>query len=122
MAYFYSTSTRGFYVDAIHGSNIPADAVSVTDDEYAALFSAQSAGFSIESDANGTPKAVALPITPASELRRREILLELEQIDLQSVRPLRAKVAGADTTEDERILSELEARASALRTELASLA
>lgn len=121
MAYFYSASTRGFYVDAIHGSGIPADAVAITDDEYAALFAAQSSGFSVEPDVNGKPKTVALPVTPASELRRREILRELEQIDLQSVRPLRAKLAGTATTEDERILTELEARASTLRAELTTL-
>ena len=121
MAYFYSASTRGFYVDAIHCTDIPADSVPLTDDEYVALFTAQSSGFSIEPGTDGRPKAVALPVTPASELRRRAILQELEQIDLQSVRPLRAKLAGTATAEDERILSELEARATSLRVELATL-
>jgi hypothetical protein len=37
------------------------------------------------------------------------------------VRPVRAKLAGTATAEDERILSELESRAAALRTELATL-
>lgn len=53
--------------------------------------------------------------------RRIEIQRELDAIDLQSVRPLRAKLAGTATAEDERILSELESRAAALRTELATL-
>ena len=53
--------------------------------------------------------------------RRIEIQSELDAIDTQSVRPLRAKLAGTATAEDERILSELESRAAALRTELATL-
>ena len=53
--------------------------------------------------------------------RRIEILRELDAVDLQSVRPVRAKLAGMATAEDERVLSELESRAAALRTELATL-
>lgn len=63
------------------------------------------------------------PVDPAVEkaLRAAAIRTELDDLDLRSVRPLRAKIAGTATAEDERILSELEARASALRIELASL-
>ena len=53
--------------------------------------------------------------------RRADIHRELDTIDLQSVRSLRAKLAGTATAEDERILSELEARAAVLRAELATL-
>lgn len=63
------------------------------------------------------------PVDPAVEkaLRAAAIRAELEDIDLRSVRPLRAKVAGTATVEDERILGELEARAAVLRAELATL-
>lgn len=54
--------------------------------------------------------------------RQNEIMQELSMLDLRSVRPVRAKLAGTATAEDERILSELEARATALRAELATLA
>lgn len=54
--------------------------------------------------------------------RQNEIMRELSMLDLQSVRPMRAKLSGAATSEDERILSDLEARATALRAELATLA
>lgn len=63
------------------------------------------------------------PVDPAAEkaLREAAIRTELDTIDLQSVRSRRAKLAGTATAEDERILSELEARAAVLRAELATL-
>lgn len=53
--------------------------------------------------------------------RRIEILRELDAIDTQSVRPLRAKLAGTATAEDEARLASLEAQAQTLRAELAGL-
>ena len=53
--------------------------------------------------------------------RRIEIQRELDAIDMQSVRPLRAKLAGTATAEDEARLASLEAQAQTLRTELAGL-
>lgn len=53
--------------------------------------------------------------------RIAEIQQQLTANDLASVRPLRAKVAGTATPEDEARLVELEAQAQALRTELATL-
>lgn len=61
---FYAQSTGGFYDAAVHGGNIPADAVEITRDEHAALLSAQSAGKRIEADANGYPVAVDPPPPP----------------------------------------------------------
>lgn len=58
---FYAKSTGGFYDAAIHGSNIPADAVEITAALHAELLSAQSIGARIESDANGYPVAVDPP-------------------------------------------------------------
>lgn len=53
--------------------------------------------------------------------RRIEILRELDAIDMQSVRPLRAKLAGTAAADDEARLTSLEAQAQTLRTELAGL-
>ena len=50
--------------------------------------------------------------------RIAEIKGLLSNIDTQSVRPLRAKIAGTATTADEDKLSELEAEAARLRDEL----
>lgn len=49
------------------------------------------------------------------------ILRELDAIDLQSVRPVRAKLAGTATPEDEAQIAALEAQAQTLRTELADM-
>ena len=53
--------------------------------------------------------------------RIAEIKGLLSNIDTQSVRPLRAKIAGTATTIDENKLSELEAEAVKLRKELKDL-
>ena len=53
--------------------------------------------------------------------RREEIQRELDAIDMQSVRPLRAKLAGTATAEDDAYLAAIEAQAQTLRTELAGL-
>lgn len=72
-----------------------------------------------------TPDSVAMSdgtwLTNPATHRRADILRELDALDLQSVRPVRAKLAGAGTSEDDRVLGELDARAVALRTELATL-
>lgn len=57
----YSKETGGFYLPAIHGANIPADAVEITDAEHKALLAGQSAGRLIRADANGRPVLVDPP-------------------------------------------------------------
>lgn len=52
---FYSKTTGGFYDTAIHGDNIPADAVEITTEEHAALLQGQSEGKVITADENGYP-------------------------------------------------------------------
>ena len=56
-----------------------------------------------------------------SEIRKVEIYTELENIDIQTIRPLRAKLVGLATVQDEVKLLELETKANSLRTELKSL-
>jgi hypothetical protein len=67
---FYSASTRGFYASEIQGDNMPPDAVHVTDDDYAALFAAQSTGKEIQPGPDGYPVAVdpppSAPVIPTS--------------------------------------------------------
>ena len=57
----------------------------------------------------------------AKQVRMAEIKSRLLEIDLESVRPLRAKVSGAATPEDDAKLAALEQEAGALRAELAGL-
>ena len=51
----YSPSHNGFYDSAIHGDNIPADAVEITVEEHQALLEGQSQGKRIVADENGYP-------------------------------------------------------------------
>lgn len=55
MPIFYSASTGGFYSAAIHGDNIPADAVEITAEQHQALIDGQSSGKVIATDADGFP-------------------------------------------------------------------
>ena len=50
---FYSKSTGGFYDTAIHGDNIPGDAVEITEAEHAALIEGQNMGKRIVADESG---------------------------------------------------------------------
>ena len=51
----YSKHTGGFYNLAIHGDNIPADAVEITNEEHRELIEGQSQGKIISADKNGKP-------------------------------------------------------------------
>lgn len=55
----YSSSTGGFYDTSIHGSDIPADAVEITNEQHAALLEGQSSGKVIGVDADGNPILIA---------------------------------------------------------------
>ncbi|CAJ0815774.1 hypothetical protein LMG19087_02541 [Ralstonia wenshanensis] len=86
---FYAKSTGGFYDSAIHGINIPADAIdeskwSVT---HAQLMDAQASGKTITADAEGHPIAVE-PIS----------LMTLGQVQVAQVTKISAACAAALTT------------------------
>ncbi len=68
---------------------------------------------------SGTPPKPTPEETAAK--RAAEIRGKLQEIDAASIRPLRAKLAGTATAEDEARYTELEREASALRLELAGL-
>lgn len=68
---FYAKSTGGFYDTAIHGDNIPGDAVEITVEEHAALLAEQSAGKQIQADENGRPIAVSPPPPTIEALREK---------------------------------------------------
>ncbi|MEZ6854354.1 hypothetical protein [Halodesulfovibrio aestuarii] len=67
----------------------------------------------------------ALENAQAEEDETQQRIAEIQDLlvvnDLASVRPLRAKVAGTATAEDDARLAELEEQAQALRAELAAL-
>lgn len=65
---FYSKSTGGFYSREIHGDNIPADAVEITEAEHAALIEGHSIGKVIVADENGRPILVDPPAPTAEQI------------------------------------------------------
>lgn len=64
----YAQSTGGFYSLEIHGNNIPADAVEITDEHYASLLEGQSAGKVITANAEGFPELADLPKATAAQV------------------------------------------------------
>ena len=86
---FYANSTGGFYDPAIHGTNIPADAIdeSKWSMTHAQLMDAQTAGKTIIADAGGSPIAVD-PI----------LLMTLSQVQAAQATKLSAACATALTT------------------------
>ena len=64
---FYSKTTGGFYDRAIHGDNIPADAVEITKEQYSTLLDGQSSGKRIVADGDGFP---VLQYPPAPTLNQ----------------------------------------------------
>lgn len=89
---FYSKSAGGFYDSAIHGDNIPPDAVEITMAEHLALLAAQSAGKVIQGDENGNPVAVDPPKPTADQMWEK---IKAER-DLRKSGGFKAVVDGVD--------------------------
>lgn len=58
---YFSALINGFYDSAIHGENIPADAICITTEQYAQLMQSQSNGSQIIADERGYPIAIDPP-------------------------------------------------------------
>lgn len=69
---YFAQSTGGFYDRAIHGYNIPADAVEITTEEHQALLEGQSQGKIISADKNGKPVLKDPPPPTAEELQAQK--------------------------------------------------
>jgi len=69
----YSAQTGGFYDREIHGDAIPADAVDVTAEEYAALLAGQGQGKIIAADADGRPVLQDRPSPLPDDLIKQQI-------------------------------------------------
>ena len=55
---YYSKTTKGFYCEEIHGTNIPSDCVQITNEQHTSLLNEQSQGKQIAPDENGYPIAI----------------------------------------------------------------
>ena len=62
----YFSMTGGFLSSSVHGNNMPADAVEISEKVKADLLSAQDNGWTVQLDANGVPITVA-PAGPTDE-------------------------------------------------------
>lgn len=104
---FYSKSTGGFYDTAIHGDNIPADAVEITVAEHAALLEEQSQGKRIEADADGYPVAVDPPPPTLDEGRAAKTAEINAACTAAIVSGFTSSALGADHTYDSALEDQL---------------
>ena len=68
---FYSKQTGGFYDTALHGDNIPSDAIEITIKQHSELIEGQSQGKRIVADENGFPILVDPPKPTQAEIWER---------------------------------------------------
>lgn len=91
MTIYYSASTGGFYVDSVHGGNVPADCKEIAQDVYAHLFEVQAAGCEIRPGPDGMPVAVEPPAPTAGQMadmarnQRERLLRECDWTALTDV-------------------------------------
>jgi hypothetical protein len=124
--FYYSAQTKGFYTTEIHGANMPPDAVEISAALRREFLAGQAMGLVIRPPDAGHPlpwlsPPPAPPPEELAEARRAEIQAELDEIDRQSIRPLRAAAKGIARAEDTAKLAALETKAEELRAELAAL-
>jgi hypothetical protein len=81
MQYYYSKSTNGFYVDEVHGTDIPKDAVKITEKQHSDLMAGQQGNKVIGSNAKGQPILVDPPALSYDVLRRGEYPSIGDQLD-----------------------------------------
>lgn len=114
MGKHYSKTTGGFYADDVH-AELPADAVDVSDEAYAALFDAQSRGMRITAAADGSPIAVAPSAPTALQLTASLSAAVQAHIDATARSLGYDSIATAVTYADEPAVPKFEAEGRALR-------
>lgn len=95
----------------------PENAVILLDDSAVAQQIRQYERVQLIVSADNSDNIQVIPL----EDRHRVILAELDRLDLQAVRPLRAIVAGTAMEADRQKLAEIEKQATQLRQELANI-
>lgn len=68
MTKYYAASTNGFYSPEINVTDIPEDAVEITEEKWVSLLNGQSAGKLISSDKKGNPILIDFPAPTVDEL------------------------------------------------------
>ena len=96
---FYSKSTNGFYDAAIHGNNIPSDAVEITCEQHCALMEGQAQGKVITCNEQGHPcLSDPPPPTPESLLDacKAEAKKRLEDTDFSQLPDVVSVISNKD--------------------------
>lgn len=75
----------------------------------------------VEDEAGQLVDIVIEELPVSYEQQIAELKNQLDEIDRQAIRPLRAIAAGTDTEEDRETLAELERQAEAIRSQIAEL-
>lgn len=81
--FYYSPSTKGFYEESIHGSNMPEDVVSVTDEQRLDLLARERDGQIIDFD-----KDAKIPVT----IDKPELPLTKEQLIAKFTAEIQARL------------------------------
>lgn len=68
MTKYFAASTNGFYSPEINGTDIPKDAVEITEEKWVALLNGQSEGKLISADKAGNPILVDFPAPTKEEI------------------------------------------------------
>lgn len=94
---YYSKTTKGFYCEEIHGTNIPSDCVQITKEQHITLLNEQSNGKQIVPDENGFPIAVVPSIIPLTweqiKSKRNDLLKDSDWSAFPDATPQPSKVA-----------------------------
>jgi hypothetical protein len=106
---FYSKSTGGFYLEEIHGDNMPKDCIEITDKAYQKLLDDQTKGKMIVADENGKPISASRP--PLSD--NQIIINKIKALEAQQT-PRRLRESFIDPT----WLNKLDKKISDLRAQL----
>lgn len=101
-------------------TTIPDGAMIIGDDTRLADEIKQYAKVRLLSRINGFADLDSIQVIPIED-RHSVILVELDHLDLQAVRPLRAIAAGTATETDRQKLTEIEEQVAQLRQELANI-
>lgn len=108
---FYSKSRSGFYDAAIHGNEIPSDAVEITSEEHAKLLNGQANGKIIAADASGHP-FLQEPPAPTSEKITEAVTIMRANAYAKESDPLFFKSQRGEATTEEWLakIEEIKAR------------
>lgn len=113
--YQYSASSRGFYLQSIHGDNIPHDAVEVTPEDHAQLMQAQAEGAYITPGPDGAPVAIDPPAPTSAQVKEKKVATVQAHLDATARSLNYDSISNAITYADEPAVPKFQEEGRALR-------